>query len=634
MTTCADAKEQASFSSLNTPSLSDLGTVQPPCLVLSDSSKATTATTASLQTDDRKGDETPLISSTHTTHHPDAAANGSASDNVCTTATQLPSLGSEFLDVLCSREGLIALGKKTLHGFIQLRSLAIFAPSSSETFQTYRNYQLQLATLMRIWETFQFDRQKATEDLKCSGMYLGSSRTINCKALAPSVQQGFSFSTSIIQENQLRTATSASELTAAVVSESSAGTVNSQTDLSDDLNTLYESLKLTNQELVEREHFVTHLSHIILDSNGSLICKNAKLQIFGSVKSGLGVRTSDLDIALVLEDVKESLGREVHIAELQRCQKVLERLTDHGSITLVEGRIPVLRIGRTNITQEFSVDDQSSFGYGKRKASDILLAEVEPLRKQAKLADLNCSTTPQLNVSSSLRSANASSYVDVRKKGLFIPCDCDLILLEPNNHNFARARLVRSYADVDARVAPLIILVKHWAKTRGICDPTRSFLNGFSWVLMVIYYLQCISMVPQLPTDYSAESAMRNLPVSALTQMSTSISLAEALQGFFLFYSYFDASSQFVSITPRKFLTNWDFAEREHLKIIDPFDWKDNPARTTTLMSWSKIHLEIMKAHLVVSATSPSSSVVGELYSSNDDPQSEAQRIRIIFGEK
>lgn len=63
-------------------------------------------------------------------------------------------------------------------------------------------------------------------------------------------------------------------------------------------------------------------------------------------------------------------------------------------------------------------------------------------------------------------------------------------------HNTA---LLRCYALTDARVKPLVLFVKHWAKRRGINTPYRGTLSSYGYVLMVLHYLTNIATPPVCP---------------------------------------------------------------------------------------------------------------------------------------
>ncbi|CAK7271289.1 hypothetical protein SEPCBS57363_004539 [Sporothrix epigloea] len=49
--------------------------------------------------------------------------------------------------------------------------------------------------------------------------------------------------------------------------------------------------------------------------------------------------------------------------------------------------------------------------------------------------------------------------------------------------------LLRCYSHTDARVRPLVLFVKHWAKMRGINTAYRGTLSSYGYVLMMLHYL-------------------------------------------------------------------------------------------------------------------------------------------------
>ena len=52
--------------------------------------------------------------------------------------------------------------------------------------------------------------------------------------------------------------------------------------------------------------------------------------------------------------------------------------------------------------------------------------------------------------------------------------------------------LVRSYAAYDARARALGRAVKEWARSSGLVGTQDGMLSGYSWILLVIYFLQCL----------------------------------------------------------------------------------------------------------------------------------------------
>ncbi|KPP77957.1 poly(A) RNA polymerase GLD2-like [Scleropages formosus] len=61
--------------------------------------------------------------------------------------------------------------------------------------------------------------------------------------------------------------------------------------------------------------------------------------------------------------------------------------------------------------------------------------------------------------------------------------------------------LLRTYAYIESRVRPIILVIKKWARYRGINDASRGTLSSYSLVLMVLHYLQK-PVIPCLQKDY------------------------------------------------------------------------------------------------------------------------------------
>ena len=52
------------------------------------------------------------------------------------------------------------------------------------------------------------------------------------------------------------------------------------------------------------------------------------------------------------------------------------------------------------------------------------------------------------------------------------------------------AALLSESAQWDQRAKQLILLVRRWAKDRGICHAAKGYLSPYHWSLLVIYFLQ------------------------------------------------------------------------------------------------------------------------------------------------
>jgi terminal uridylyltransferase len=76
-------------------------------------------------------------------------------------------------------------------------------------------------------------------------------------------------------------------------------------------------------------------------------------------------------------------------------------------------------------------------------------------------------------------------HLEFPKTGAGVQCDINFSA-HLALHNTA---LLRCYSHTDPRVRPMVLFVKHWAKTRGINSGYRGTLSSYGYVLMVLHYL-------------------------------------------------------------------------------------------------------------------------------------------------
>lgn len=67
-----------------------------------------------------------------------------------------------------------------------------------------------------------------------------------------------------------------------------------------------------------------------------------------------------------------------------------------------------------------------------------------------------------------------------------------------NKLAYHNTRLLQTYAEIDPRVRQMVLLVKYWAKRRGINEPYVGTLSSYCYVLMIIHFLQTVEP-PILP---------------------------------------------------------------------------------------------------------------------------------------
>uniref|UniRef100_A0A1I8BIT9 PAP-associated domain-containing protein n=1 Tax=Meloidogyne hapla TaxID=6305 RepID=A0A1I8BIT9_MELHA len=141
------------------------------------------------------------------------------------------------------------------------------------------------------------------------------------------------------------------------------------------------------------------------------------------------------------------------------------------------------------------------------------------------------------------------------------------IVVDLNVNNSVAIRnthLLCYYSAFDWRVRLIVMVVKEWAKRRGINNASQSSFTSYSLVLMVIHYLQCGANPPVLPSlqmlypkRFSEKIDVRLLNVSQpldplpsqVWNFDQRLSLGELLLGFLHYYAYeFNFETDAISI--------------------------------------------------------------------------------------
>ncbi|NXQ27275.1 GLD2 polymerase, partial [Alaudala cheleensis] len=145
--------------------------------------------------------------------------------------------------------------------------------------------------------------------------------------------------------------------------------------------------------------------------------------------------------------------------------------------------------------------------------------------------------------------------------------------------------LLRTYAFIENRVRPLVLVVKKWASFHEINDASRGTLSSYTLVLMVLHYLQTLPepILPSLQKNYPecfdptmqlhlVHQAPRTIPPYISKNGS---SLGDLLIGFFKYYATdFDWSHQMISVREAKAIARPDGTEwrNKFICVEEPFD--------------------------------------------------------------
>ncbi|XP_078447773.1 nucleotidyltransferase family protein [Wolffia australiana] len=110
-------------------------------------------------------------------------------------------------------------------------------------------------------------------------------------------------------------------------------------------------------------------------------------------------------------------------------------------------------------------------------------------------------------------------------------------------------KLLRDYSNIDIRLRQLVLIVKHWAKTRGVNDTYRGTLSSYAYVLMCIHFLQmrrpavlpCLQeMAPTYSVTVDGVDCVFFDRVEKLQHFGSTNreSISELLWGFFNYWAY------------------------------------------------------------------------------------------------
>lgn len=81
-------------------------------------------------------------------------------------------------------------------------------------------------------------------------------------------------------------------------------------------------------------------------------------------------------------------------------------------------------------------------------------------------------------------------------KGTWIRTNFDICFL--NEIAVVNSKLLKEYSRLDLRVKLSMVCIKAWAKWKGVSSAADNTLSSYSWMILVIFYLQCIGFIPVL----------------------------------------------------------------------------------------------------------------------------------------
>ncbi|XP_068783694.1 poly(A) RNA polymerase GLD2 isoform X7 [Struthio camelus] len=244
-------------------------------------------------------------------------------------------------------------------------------------------------------------------------------------------------------------------------------------------------------------------------------------------------------------------------------------------------------------------------GFGTRSSDGdlCLVVKEEPVNQKTEARHI-------LSLVQKLFSTKLSSYIErpqlIRAKVPIVKFrdKVSCVEFDLNVNNVVGIRntfLLRTYAYIENRVRPLVLVVKKWASFHDINDASRGTLSSYSLVLMVLHYLQTLPE-PILP------SLQKNYPLHLVHQAPCTIppylskngsSLGDLLIGFFKYYATeFDWSHQMISVREAKAIPRPDGIEwrNKFICVEEPFDGTNTARAVHEKQKFDIIKDEFMKS--------------------------------------
>ncbi|NWZ05142.1 GLD2 polymerase, partial [Agelaius phoeniceus] len=307
-------------------------------------------------------------------------------------------------------------------------------------------------------------------------------------------------------------------------------------ELSKQVLELFQACRQQAIDLDRKELCRTELQREI-----QLIFPQSRLFLVGSSLNGFGTRTSDGDLCLVIKEEpvnqKTEARRILSLVQKLFCTKLCNYIERPQ---LIRAKVPIVK-------------------FRDKKLNTMML---------------HFFCLPNSNVDFDL---NVNNVIGIRN-----------------------TFLLRSYAFIENRVRPLVLVIKKWASFHDINDASRGTLSSYSLVLMVLHYLQskyflheCFDPTMQL---HFVHQAPRTIPPYVSKNGS---SLGDLLIGFFKYYATeFDWSHQMISVREAKAIARPDGIEwrNKFICVEEPFDGTNTARAVHEKQKFDMIRGELAQA--------------------------------------
>jgi len=205
---------------------------------------------------------------------------------------------------------------------------------------------------------------------------------------------------------------------------------------------------------------------------------------------------------------------------------------------------------------------------------------------------------------------------------------------------FHNAALLAECERMDPRAKELILLVRRWAKDRGVCHAAKGHLSPYLWSILAIYFLQLeeCSEGPLLPSlDFfelppALLNAQKKISAKWCRPECTreTMSVASLFKAFVRFYGgAFDWSKEAVSVSQARrsppSVTLAGQCDAAGPIIEDPFDASRNLGSCMNAASFLRLQEELARANKLCNEEGASLTELLELWSPPDEPEPESR---------
>ncbi|KAK9376200.1 uncharacterized protein V1513DRAFT_269074 [Lipomyces chichibuensis] len=198
-----------------------------------------------------------------------------------------------------------------------------------------------------------------------------------------------------------------------------------------------------------------------------------------------------------------------------------------------------------------------------------------------------------------------------------VACDMNV----NNTLALENTKMVKTYVQIDWRVRPLAMIIKHWTKQRELNDAAGGgTLSSYSWICLIINFLQLrtppiLPILHQIGTGSRPEKVVNGVDISFCDDLEhfagygeiNKESIGQLLFEFFKWYAYdFDYDRHVVSVRHGRLLSKsekgWDTLQNNRFCIEEPLVTSRNLGNTVDDISAKGILQEFRRAYGILSS--------------------------------